>query len=229
MSFKAIFSESIMLMRALVRNQWLLLGLLFFIGALINISIEDTVGNLPRGQEDSRWIYQLAMGLWDLFEGLASLLILSAGVSNVCQLSARHFLSQPFSGPYLGSFFAEYLRALAQILLWGLLFLVPGFLRYCRLIFVPMITLFSKDYREGKEDALELSNRISHGRMNLILPMVIATAAAQGLLEMVPNMIPDLHILILRVGFSLISFFIGIWTYSFLFLIFEDGINRLNT
>src|SRR5690606_19508288 len=111
--------------------------------------------------EGLRWMLQLSMGLWDLFEGVMVFLVLSWGIPKIRIPAPAGLATHPFEDTYVGSFLAEYLRLLAQVILWGLLLIIPGFVRYCRLIFVPYIALFSKLYREDKVDALEFSLRLS--------------------------------------------------------------------
>ncbi|MGZ3722290.1 MAG: hypothetical protein ACXVA9_05135 [Bdellovibrionales bacterium] len=176
-------------------------------------------------QETERWVLQLLLGLWDLSEGILLLLILSWGVPKVLKFKAKDLLQQPFETPYLASFFAEYLRLLAQVLMWGLLLIVPGFIRYCQLIFVPLIAMFSKSYREGETDALRLSEKLTKGRLLTIVGIMLGTMALQFGVEFTPQILPDLHILPLRVLFAGASFLISVWTYSLIFLLFDDYLN----
>lgn len=54
----------------------------------------------------------------------------------------------------------ELMRSWGQIL-WGSIFLlIPGLIRYCQLIFVPWVVLFSRNYEIGKVDALKDSTKI---------------------------------------------------------------------
>ncbi|MGE0528794.1 MAG: hypothetical protein AB7P49_17140 [Bdellovibrionales bacterium] len=210
----------------LVRAQAFLLALLFAAGTLLGTSIEGAMRGLGPSEQDSRWMFQLSLGIWDLIEGLLLILILSRGVTQVDNLSPEWFEPKPFSKPFLSSFLAEYLRMLAQVLLWGLLLLIPGFVRYGRLAFVPLIAIFSRAYREGQADALELSAELSRGRMWVILTVIFLTSVSQAGLEFLPQMYMSLYVLPVRVGFTAVSFLISVWTYSFLFLLFEQAVRE---
>ena len=218
--------DSIRLTGALARQQWLPLGLVFLISCSLNLSIEDAMQNMPSSEETQRWVMQLGLGLWDLLEGILLLLILSWGIPKVSRPHRPSLLAQPFATPYLGSFLAEYLRVLAQVLMWGLLLILPGFVRYAQIVFVPLIVFFSKSYREGHQDALRLSHSLSRGRL---LPIFTALGVTMGLevgLEFLPEMIPDLHILVIRIFLALTTFLISAWTYSLIFLMFENAMQE---
>ncbi|NJL23902.1 MAG: hypothetical protein HC902_01075 [Calothrix sp. SM1_5_4] len=195
--------------------------MLFTIGAALTLSVEQMVLSLPRQEDGLRLAFQVSVALWDLVESLLLILILSWGIPQVRQLSEVRFGQRPFAEPYLGSFLAEYLRAMASVLLWGLLLILPGVVRFCRLIFVPYITLFSRSYREGKVDALEFSSAMSRGRLLKIFLIVLGTTLLQLSLELLPQEVVALPLFPFRVAFQLLSFGLSIWMYSFFYLLFE--------
>ena len=221
--------DSIHLSRLLLQEQiWPLLAIFAF-SCFINVSIEDAMQLATPADDTQRWVMQLGLGIWDLLEGILMLLILSFGIPKVRVNGPLEFIAEPFASPYLGSFLAEYLRVLAQVLMWGLLLIVPGFIRYCRLIFVPFIALFAKSYRLGAEDALRLSEKLSSGRLTSIYLALGITMGLELFVEFLPQMVPVLHILGLRVLFAAVSFLISIWTYSLIYLMFESVIHEITT
>lgn len=220
------FSQSLTLTGQLIQAQLTPLLVLFAVGALFTLTSEDLLLELTRTADDQRWAVQIGMGLWDLVEGLVLIIVLSWGIPKVRALTEAHFEKHPFQESYLNSFFAEYLRLLASVLLWGLLLIVPGFVRYARLIFVPFITLFAKPYRDGKIDALKLSLALSQGRLKVIIPLILGTTAIQTGVEFAPHLVPDLHVLPARVAFIAVSFLISIWLYSFVYLLFEQAMEE---
>lgn len=224
MSVKAFFNESVSLTKSLLKHSFWALGALFLFGLVLNLSIEETLAQMPPTQDDGRWQLQILMGLWDIFEGLATLLLLARATTAVRSLNSKYLLTNPLQKPFLVSFLAEYLRMTAQILLWGLLLLIPGFVRYCRLIFVPLIALFSREYRNDQVDALELSTQLSQGRFAMIALLLLATTGLQVAFEFLPHVWTALHPAPIRSFFSLASFLIAVWTYSFLFVVFEKAI-----
>lgn len=65
---------------------------------------------------------------------------------------------------YLGEHFQqliiEQLRVMGSILLWFLLFIIPGLWRFVQLVYVPFVVLFDHEYKSGHRDALETSKRV---------------------------------------------------------------------
>lgn len=57
--------------------------------------------------------------------------------------------------------FIEYFRATLRVLLWSLFLLLPGFYKYSRLAFVPLITQFDPEYLAGHRDALKTSEDLT--------------------------------------------------------------------
>ena len=209
----------------LIREQWLPLLLLVALTAGLGIGLEEALSGLSKNQESERWMLQLAMGLVDLIEGVFLLLLLSWGVPKVRALTEAYFELKPFEEGYIGSFLAEYFRALASVLLYGLLFLLPGFYRYLRLIFVPYITLFAKPYREGKVDALKLSFALTQGRMWRLLVVLIVTILVQLGIEFAPQM-ELLHLWPVRVVAEVLNSYLSIWLFAFLYMEFEEALGR---
>ena len=65
-----------------------------------------------------------------------------------------------FFKKYLNQVFIETLRSWGKVLLWSLLFILPGIWKYIELIFVPFVVTSSQSYDEGRIDALEASSFI---------------------------------------------------------------------
>jgi hypothetical protein len=210
----------------LIARQWRALGLILVVGCLISLQLEDAIRGVSMGSDSSRWLLQLSMGLWDLFEGVCVFLILSWGIPDVRQLKAANLEQHPFSEPYLNAFFAEYLRMLATILMFGLLLIIPGMIAYCFLIFVPYIALFSKPYRQDKVAALDYSYRLAKRFIWRIAGVFALSAALQLGFEFLPHLYVELYVWPARVTFMALSLLIGIWTYSFMFVTFERAVTE---
>lgn len=223
---KNLFSQSFTLTKQLVRIQLAPLLFLLVVGSVLNLYLEGAMRDLTPADENSRWTYQLGLGLWDLFEGIMLFLILSWGVPKVRDLVAAHLEKHPFTEPYLGSFFAEYLRMLAQVLLYFLLLILPAVIRYCRLIFVTYIALFCAPYRRNEVDAVELSLELTRKHFWLILGVFVATTALQVGIEFLPQMFTPLYNVPCRVLFMTTGLLISIWTYSFIYLLFEQSLEE---
>jgi hypothetical protein len=221
--------DSLKLTIDLLRAQWLPFLVLFAFGCTLNIALEDTMQSMSPTEETQRWVLQLILAIWDLVEGVLLFLILSWGVVKVRLLNPEKLVERPFDSPYLSTLIAEYLRMLAQILMWGLLLLVPGFVRYCQLIFVPFIAVFAKAYRNEDWDALRLSEKLAFKRQRYIVPAILGTMAIQFGLEFVPEVSPELHIIPLRAGFDLLSALISVLSYSLIFLLFDHALKVVST
>lgn len=221
---KAKISKSIRLTMALLREQALPMLGIFIIGCILNLLIEDAMQLQTAAQETQRWVMQLILGLWECFQGIMIVLILSWGLPKVHAFKARDLLKEPFATPYIGSFLAEYLRYVAQILMWGLLLILPGFYRYCQLIFVPYIALFSKSYRDGEVDALKTAEVLVKGNLAKVFGIQIFAFLSEIGIEFLPQMVPDLHTLFMRIVFQVISFVLPCWVFAILFLLFESAL-----
>lgn len=203
-------------------------ALLIFCAVTISFTLflEDQMQTMTPGTENLRWVLQISMGLWDFATGILLLFILSWAMPSVFPWTSKVLQPAPFQQAYLESFWAEYLRTLAQILLWGLFLIIPGFVRYSRLVFVPFIALFSKEYRSGQVDALELSHELTRGRFGRLLAVLVLTTVLEIFLQLSPNFSSALHTYPIRIAFYLASILISIWTYSFLFLVFEGALKQ---
>lgn len=217
-----LFKKSVRLTRDLLRVRMLALAAVFLVGLWVNVSIEDALHLATPADDTQRWVFQLGAGIFELCQGVFLLLLLSWTTPQVHKFSSPKFLQEPFKTPYLSSFFAEYLRMLAQCLMYGLLLLVPGYVRYCQLLFMPLIAIFSSQYRAGDQDAMRLSQRLVRGRLLPIMILVSLTIGLEIALEMLPQFSVELHILPLRILFAALGFLISVWAYSVIFLLFEN-------
>lgn len=58
----------------------------------------------------------------------------------------------------------EQLRATGRVISWGLIFILPGFYKYFRLIFVPFVVAENPNYMQGTVDALKSSQELTQGK-----------------------------------------------------------------
>lgn len=68
-----------------------------------------------------------------------------------------------FTQKHIGPLTIESMRALAMTILWSLLFIVPGVIKYIRYFFVPYVVVADPLYQKGERDALEYSNQLVKG------------------------------------------------------------------
>ncbi len=211
----------------LLKAQSLPLGLMFLISTFLNLQIEESIQASKATQPDARLDLQVFLAALDFVEGILLLLFLSYGIVKCRKLNNSGLSSQPFSTPYLQTFFAEYFRMLAQILLYGLLLLLPGFFRYAQLIFVPFVALFSELYRQDKVDALRASRLLTKGQMGRILTVLFFTVSLTLGLEFGPHLSEFAQAIPLRVLTQLLIYFIAVASFALIFILFEASIDRL--
>jgi hypothetical protein len=150
------------------------------------------------------------------------ILVLSWGLPKVRKFKAKDLLAAPFETPYVGSYLAEFLRMIAQVLLWLLALVIGSFVRFGQLIFVPYIALLSKSYRAGEADALRLSKKLVKGRLMLILGILLICDVIEFGAEFAPELLPDFHNLPFRVICAALVFLLSVWNYSLIFVLFES-------
>jgi hypothetical protein len=66
----------------------------------------------------------------------------------------------------------EEVRAIGKSMLWGLLFIIPGFIRIVQFAFVPFVVLRDPAYQRGEIDALESSTRTINSRIFKIFALL---------------------------------------------------------
>jgi hypothetical protein len=102
--------------------------------------------------------------------------------------------------------------------------ILPGFIRYVRLVFVPYIALFSKKYRADEADAVALSVRLSRGLFGRILFVLIAPltiSAIMGSIKAADDSSVVLNLLVLTAGFL-----VSVWGYALIFEVFEEAMEN---
>ena len=214
--------ESLALTVGLVRHRFFPLAFLFGTSTAFSIWTEDAMHLAGLSQGERRWDLQVSLGIMELAVAILALLILVRGVRQL-RTARAGLLQEPYASPYLGSFFAEYLRMLAQVLLYTLLFLLPGFYRYCQLVFVPFVALFSRQYRSGDLDAIRASERLTKGRLTRVLAAVLVPTVLAAALEYTPQMIESLHDMPFRILFNTLSDLTSVWGFALIYLVFESA------
>ena len=210
----------------LLRQQWLPLLTLFSLCTWFDIEIEDQFRVLSNLDGSMRILLALAQGLSGLVESTGIFFVCSWGLPKAYPLTGPQYLAQPFHRPYLASFCAEYLRVMGKTLLWGLVLIIPGIVRYIQFGFVPLIVFFLKPYDEGQVDALALSTRLANRRLPLLITVFLTTLAIAAGLTLAPNRWPEMQGYTARFGLYFLAFFLAIWTYSLMVIVFAQEIKN---
>ncbi len=221
-----LFAQSVRLTGRIFRYQYLGLSLLFIIGTWVGLNLEDQLATIGTRDDSWRIILALSGAVADLAEGFVLLFLLSWALPRAHSWTNPAFLKEPFKRAYVSTFFAEYLRLLGHVLLWTLALIIPGFVRYTQLTFVPFIVFFHRAYEDGEVDALQLSTRMVNRRWKLIFPVMLLSIGASIVLQLAPNHYTALHTLPIRVGFYFLGTLLSVWTYCLMFLIFEQELRK---
>lgn len=88
--------------------------------------------------------------------------------------------------------FVEGLRMTGYILLWSILFILPGLYKQIRYLFVPFVVLFDSLYHRGEVDALDRSSQLSKGIFWALLFLFMASFGVDILFDMKSQFLPVL-------------------------------------
>lgn len=73
---------------------------------------------------------------------------------------------------HLNQLSIETLRSWGKSLLWGMLFIIPGIIKFLSYSLVPFVVCFSLEYQRGHRDALKYSSEIFKKRWKLFLSLI---------------------------------------------------------
>lgn len=149
------------------RVGWLLLLLAIFFSSLeywLTTQIQAEVSSLE-GTSGWLWVLGGASLVVSLLAPLFSILLILAALKSTA--NPLWFFSQHFSQTLI-----EQVRAMGKILSWSLLLIIPGFIRFMDLLFVPFIVTMDSNYQSGRLDALKHSTRIFRSNWFKILNWV---------------------------------------------------------
>lgn len=224
----SLLHDSVALSFELLRRRAVPLLVLMFLNVAFIFPIEDMAFSVGRSNEEMFMILHLTLATWGVLESVLIFLLFCYTIPEVRVLQAPMFLAEPFKEKYFASLAAESLRAMGFVLLWCLALILPGIYKYCRYIFVPFISIFSKEYRDNKADALKLSEELSaQPALVPIIVFFIATNVLSAGLEVAPHMkgaggvLELLSTISLRIVFLILSTVLSTWSFSFLYVMFE--------
>ena len=92
--------------------------------------------------------------------------------------------------------------------------------------FVPFIALFSKSYREGKEDALVLSKQLTRPYIFPIIFTIAFTMLIQAGLEYAPEVFAELANYFMRSLCLILSDLVNVLSFSLIYLLFEQALEN---
>jgi hypothetical protein len=139
------------------KGAWIFALTFFFIlfDQLLGDAIQADLGSM----EGITW----RLWVWGFLSMLLS--ICAPIILNLLVIYAVKPVANPFK-KNLNQSLIEELRALGSVMLWSILFIIPGLIRLAQYVFVPFIVTLSQRYQDGELDALAGSRSVS-GKMFL--------------------------------------------------------------
>jgi hypothetical protein len=125
----------------------------------ITMKMESHLMN-PNGTSSWVWAYGALSLILSLLYPLTALLLV---LSTKAEKSPLAFLKQNFSQSLI-----ENMRAWGSIMLWSLLFILPGIYKFLQYLFVPFIVCFDPAYQRGEKDILQASKAQSKGQLIIL-------------------------------------------------------------
>ncbi len=84
----------------------------------------------------------------------------------------------------------ESLRAMGKVILWSILFILPGLYFYLRYLFVPFIVIFNREYKEGQRDALLHSSKLTKGSVGFLMVFILGVMGTHFLASSLSELLP---------------------------------------
>ena len=116
----------------------------------------------------------------------------------------------------------EGVRVLGQVMLWSLLFLIPGIVRFLRFILVPFVVLLDSKYQKEEVDALQQSSDLVKGHKLGLFVLVLFTFAFDFGFEIVTHFYGISEFPVWVVGFSLGRYLLNIFFYCLVFEVYRS-------
>lgn len=149
------FAENLKVFKKAALPLFLLVVLSNGIDQYLNIQVEAALQN-PLGANTQAYFFGFLSILSSVVFPI--LLILTALYAMISTKPWGNLLA--FFRNFLKQIFIETLRAWGKVLLWSLLFIIPGIWKYLELCLVPFVVTSSEAYAEGKLDALQASRAV---------------------------------------------------------------------
>jgi hypothetical protein len=105
------------------------------------------------------WFFAAASAVWSF---LWPLFVLAINLSLIGKLPLQGLFER------LSFVIKENIRSTGKVLLWSLLFVLPGVYRFTQFFFVTPVCLFNKNYQLGLADALSHSKSIGQGQLSKV-------------------------------------------------------------
>jgi hypothetical protein len=223
--WRGSFEDALELSKRTIEKFPLILFLTFLGTYFLNMAVESPFAAPQAELNDSVRIFsQMMLVLWSLIEGFIFFLV-TVKVPVRADLM-KHQVEAVWNKETWVGLAAEPLRALMYIILWSLLFLIPGLIFYALYSFVMYVVLFSKEYQAGNEDALKLSKALVKPMFFSFALANLAFSGASSAFGMAPQVADVFNLIPLRVLCELIAFLISLYSYSLMRILFHKAMIR---
>lgn len=197
------------------QSLFLPLLVLFLASFVVNQYLEGLASEL-NNTDQGPWIAQIGQFLASLIEGFALLMI--GGFFLVRR--AEGLTWSEFNKRTLAPLTAESLRALTRILLWTLVFIIPGVIMFFRLYFVPYVVFVDPTYKTSP-NAVARSLELTKSCWMRVTLVIVALNLVDGAFELAPNLLRT-DGLLYRAFFDLSGFIFSLFEFMLLYIIFEN-------
>lgn len=175
------------------------------------MSFEWALTNISDPMEGP-WKIQLAGGLFDLM--FSGIMLFAYGFS-LFVLEHKSISLGEFLSERLSTLAAEGLIAIAKILMFSILFIIPGIIYYIFCTFLPYVVFYDRRVLDGDIRAIDQSKRIVKKHFFKIFGLVVLTGIISVLIELLPKILGT-TVWWMEIWFSLLTFYFG----GFLFMLF---------
>lgn len=209
------FNRAGLLTAQWVRELPFTLFVLFAVSFATNLSLEK-LSRVLYYTEQGPWPAQIAQMFCALLEGFFLLLIGGFFLVNLREkMSWRIFFKK-----YMAPLTAESLRAITRILLWCLVFLVPGMIMYCRLNFVPFVVFADPSYAT-RPDAVARTLELTRSCWFKITLIIFGLGCFDAIFEFAPHIL-NIEDFGFRLFFELCGFLFSLFSFVLLYMIFQN-------
>jgi len=200
----------------LIKNSWGFLLSLWILISICTMYFEEMLKLDPQRATSVGILATVGLIMTSILESFALMNILPFRLDEL----ERHLHPRPL-GPLIkksvGPLTLEGIRVAANVLLWILVFVIPGVIKQIRYSFFPFIVLLNPDYARGDIDALKESERRVKGHTWTLFFVLAISFLFDAGLEFMTYSSTWLNQFPFRILILLVSMGIGIFTTCLLF------------
>lgn len=163
------FAENLKVFKKVFLPLFALVVLSNNIDQYLNLKMENALRD-PLGVQTQVIYYGFFSILSSIF---FPVLLISVALFAFANLENLQKSLQDFWSRYLNQMYIETLRSWGKALLWSLLFILPGIWKYIQYTMVPFVVTSSKEYDEGRLDALKGSAQVVRRHWFKIIAILI--------------------------------------------------------